>query len=237
VRAHPAGVVAVRPASLIVALAFAAPMATAGAACSSSTPSADPTGSCREIARACHPHDTGSGIAHECHELGHDGNDALCAPRRDECLAACPPREAGSDAGAETPEEDAATDAPGDVEQDPCPAHCACMVETCSSQPGYPCADESQCLAACAAHTSEQKECWPKFCARAKRCFARSPSPRPSMSRSTGSSASSACAPTWQPTAELRWDEVELAVSDLPVELDLGDEDIDYDGLYGEGRR
>jgi post-segregation antitoxin (ccd killing protein) len=28
----------------------------------------------------------------------------------------------------------------------------------------------------------------------------------------------------------------EVAVGDLPVELDLGDEDVDYDELYGEGR-
>jgi hypothetical protein len=32
-------------------------------------------------------------------------------------------------------------------------------------------------------------------------------------------------------------DEVELAIADLPVELDMGDEDIDYDALYGKRRR
>jgi hypothetical protein len=28
--------------------------------------------------------------------------------------------------------------------------------------------------------------------------------------------------------------EDEIALADLPVELDLGDEDVDYDALYGE---
>jgi hypothetical protein len=30
--------------------------------------------------------------------------------------------------------------------------------------------------------------------------------------------------------------EEELAIADLPVQLDLGDDDVDYEALYGEGR-
>ena len=30
-------------------------------------------------------------------------------------------------------------------------------------------------------------------------------------------------------------DEHELAVADLPVEFDLGDDDVDYDAIYGGG--
>lgn len=30
-------------------------------------------------------------------------------------------------------------------------------------------------------------------------------------------------------------DEDELAIADLPVEFDLGDDDIDYDAIYGGG--
>jgi hypothetical protein len=32
------------------------------------------------------------------------------------------------------------------------------------------------------------------------------------------------------------WSEAELWFADLPVELDLGDAEVDYDELYGEGR-
>lgn len=28
----------------------------------------------------------------------------------------------------------------------------------------------------------------------------------------------------------------ELAFAELPIEMDLGDDDVDYDALYGEGR-
>jgi len=36
--------------------------------------------------------------------------------------------------------------------------------------------------------------------------------------------------------ARLPLDEQDLAVADLPVEFDLGDDDIDYDAIYGRRR-
>jgi hypothetical protein len=35
--------------------------------------------------------------------------------------------------------------------------------------------------------------------------------------------------------ARMPFDEHELALADLPVEFDLGDDDIDYDAIYGRG--
>jgi hypothetical protein len=142
------------------------------AACSSSsTPSPpvdDSAGSCRVLAKECHPHKTPLGI--ECHELGHEGDDAKCGPRKAECLAACPAIDGGdphADAGG-----DAGQDAAGDAGQDAgdpvCAAYCTCMVDTCATVPGYPYTTPTSCAAACAAFTAAERLCWPKFCESAK---------------------------------------------------------------------
>src|SRR5688572_7543944 len=95
---------------LVIALAIAT-VGFVAAACSTSPPSSPPayTGSCRQLARQCHPYDKGAGIGHDCHELGHNGDDSKCGPRKDECLAACPPTDGGdvhedasADAGSDT---------------------------------------------------------------------------------------------------------------------------------------
>jgi hypothetical protein len=58
---------------------------------------------CEEISSACHDLDTGSGFAHDCHELAHGAKDeATCTAKKAECLAGC----AKTDGGAAT---DAAT--------------------------------------------------------------------------------------------------------------------------------
>jgi hypothetical protein len=51
----------------------------------------DVEGSCERIAEACHPLDTGSGVAHDCHELAEaeDATDESCAESEDECLDGC----------------------------------------------------------------------------------------------------------------------------------------------------
>lgn len=51
----------------------------------------DPVGSCERIVEACHELDTGSGLAHDCHELAEaaDATDAKCSEKEDECLAGC----------------------------------------------------------------------------------------------------------------------------------------------------
>lgn len=154
--------------SVPVLFAFASVVALA---CSSSEPpaSVDPTGSCRAMASACHPYDKLSDIGHECHELGHAGDDTACAPRKDECLAACPPRDAGShtgtdDAGAEhdaAPEDASAT-------ADACDAYCACVGATCAAQDGYPFATPASCAAECAKFSLAERTCWSKMCASAQ---------------------------------------------------------------------
>jgi hypothetical protein len=151
---------------------IAAPIALALACGSSkSDPPVDHTGSCRAIAGACHRYDQGGGLPHECHELGHAGDDAACGPRKDACIAACPPVEAGADAS----HDDASTpDAGGDGSTsdvdagDPCVAYCQCMADTCSTQAGYPFANPADCATACAQQAPEERACWPQWCAQAK---------------------------------------------------------------------
>jgi hypothetical protein len=43
--------------------------------------------SCEVLGRLCH--DTAGGRAEECHEIGHDGDEAVCDEELAECLAAC----------------------------------------------------------------------------------------------------------------------------------------------------
>lgn len=144
----------------LVLAAFAA-LALA-AACSSSTPSGstpDYAGSCSELASKCHG--IASTVAKECHDLGHDGDDARCGPRKVECLAACP--EGARDAGKDAPAE--AGDAGGDAAVDPsCTAYCTCMKASCGSEKNYPFTDESVCYAACATFTAAERTCFTGFC-------------------------------------------------------------------------
>lgn len=53
---------------------------------------------CEKIGTQCHPYDLGAGEgdAHECHEIGHAGNEANCAAESARCLAACSPSDAGA---------------------------------------------------------------------------------------------------------------------------------------------
>lgn len=122
-------------------------------------------GSCAELASRCHPVSTPLGK--ECHELGHDGDDAKCGPRRAECLAECP---IDYDAGAHAAHDAGATDAEagGDAGSTPCATYCACMSTTCSDQPDYPFADDAACLAACANFTAEHLACQSDACEDAK---------------------------------------------------------------------
>lgn len=141
-------------------------------ACSSSTsdtPPADYTGSCSILASQCHPYKTGLG--HECHELGHAGNDNACGPRKAECQAACPIVEASTPEDSSTPDVDpgdASTDT-GDAAPDPvCTSYCQCLTDTCATQNGYPFGAAGSCLAACSKMSAAEKKCWPGFCEQAK---------------------------------------------------------------------
>jgi hypothetical protein len=44
---------------------------------------------CRVLGELCHEADTGTGPASECHELGHIGDDTVCAQEFDSCIATC----------------------------------------------------------------------------------------------------------------------------------------------------
>ena len=149
------------------ALAFGIVLACSS---SSSTPSnTDYAGSCRELASRCHPIQTPLG--HECHELGHDGDDAKCGPRKNDCLAECPERDGGdhspTDSGNDHPT-DAASDGAAEAGVNPCEAYCACMSATCASEPNYPFADEVACLSACAGFSADDRACFADHCEDAK---------------------------------------------------------------------
>lgn len=55
---------------------------------------------CKELGKRCHAFDTGSGLGHDCHELGHGAKtEAECIAKRDECLAVCPLTDGGAEGG------------------------------------------------------------------------------------------------------------------------------------------
>lgn len=136
-------------------------------ACSSTESAAkpDPTGACSALASACHPYDKTSTLGHECHGLGHDGTDTACAERKDECLAACPPV-ADDDAG--TVRDASATDAADAAADAVCTAYCDCLGTTCGALTNYPYPDAAACSKACSSLSAEEKECFPKWCAKAE---------------------------------------------------------------------
>lgn len=54
----------------------------------------EPSERCHELGHLCHDLDDGEGLAHECHEAGHAGDEAACVEIYDACIALC-----GSDGG------------------------------------------------------------------------------------------------------------------------------------------
>ena len=58
---------------------------------------------CRLIANRCHPDAPESDVAHECHEVGHEGaSPKRCSELRPSYERACPPRDPDSGTGGET---------------------------------------------------------------------------------------------------------------------------------------
>lgn len=47
--------------------------------------------SCAEISESCHVADTGSGPAHDCHELAHEDVESDCVLAKEACLVSCAP--------------------------------------------------------------------------------------------------------------------------------------------------
>ena len=68
---------------------------------------------CEAIATRCDPYDTGPGTAHDCHQLAHGNNVAMCVSRMAECFAACSPSDAAtSDAATDASSHDVTGDVP-----------------------------------------------------------------------------------------------------------------------------
>ena len=60
------------------------------AGCSKEEAQAPIENACQGIIDACHTKDDGSDAAiNDCHSLAHDGDDAACSPRYEECVAVC----------------------------------------------------------------------------------------------------------------------------------------------------
>jgi len=82
----------------VLSFAFVASLSLFGCG-GGSTPAAQPTSGgtspvspsspCDEIAKSCHG--GASDVAQQCHQLGHAGDAAACADRREACLTACAP--------------------------------------------------------------------------------------------------------------------------------------------------
>lgn len=140
------------------------------------------SGSCATLASQCHPYASKSALGNECHELGHAGDDSKCGPRLAQCQAECPLVDGGDDLpfhivdgqvtnlpdGSGEGDADATTADAGPKDDAVCTAYCDCLQPTCGGQTGYIYASIEQCRATCATFTKEQKDCWPKFCERAK---------------------------------------------------------------------
>ncbi|MBX3232400.1 MAG: hypothetical protein KIT84_22510 [Labilithrix sp.] len=145
-------------------------------ACSSSGSDAPPNhaGSCAILASQCHPYDGKSQLGTECHELGHDGDDAKCGPRLAECQAECPEIEGGGlpfeivdgavvdkDAGSET-------DAGPDAGPDECETYCTCLEQFCSAKYTELYASAS-CAATCrSSFSQDDRACFFEACTKAK---------------------------------------------------------------------
>lgn len=159
-------------------IATALAILASGACSSSGAEAPDYTGSCAALASRCH--DSTTPLGSECHDLGHDGDEAKCGPRKDACLAECasapaPSSSASTDdagpKGVDTPDAGEARDA---APTSPCAAYCACMGTTCASEAGYPFASEAACLSACSTFDSKGLACVVTACEKAK--TAKSPS-------------------------------------------------------------
>ena len=145
-----------------VSLLFAF-LAAASCSSSSTTPSVDYTGACDRLATRCHSGT--SGLAKECHELGHGGDDAKCGPRERECLAECPEGGGGHDAatGEDSDLDGGPADA-ADAAAAGCTELCTCLEATCADGMNYPFTEPGSCLSACASFSVDERACFRSFC-------------------------------------------------------------------------
>lgn len=175
-RLHASGPARARRSAVTLSLVAAPLVVALIIACSDddAAPAVDTTDACAELASRCHPYDKASALGHECHELGHAGDDNACAPRKAECLAACPPTEAGASHGIDfDASPDSAVVPEGSTEAGPdsgdmCTPWCECLTETCSTQNGYPFTSTADCVTKCPILSADEKACLPKWCEQAK---------------------------------------------------------------------
>ncbi|HEX6276905.1 MAG TPA: hypothetical protein VFZ53_27885, partial [Polyangiaceae bacterium] len=81
----------VRASAILLGLSASAFVACDSDGDDTDDPEGDPA-DCRVIANRCHPYDSESELAAECHEVGHDGaSPAKCTEMRARCLDECPP--------------------------------------------------------------------------------------------------------------------------------------------------
>jgi hypothetical protein len=145
-------------------------LAALAVACSTSNSGGEDQtkGACQALASGCHSASKGGGLAAECHDLGHAGDDAACFAKKSSCLAACPevgPTDSGaSDASA--PSDGGAGD--GATTDPACAAYCTCLAGACSAIAGYPFAPAGSCESACAAQSAAERACFPRWCAKAE---------------------------------------------------------------------
>lgn len=140
--------------TLVIALFGSSIVIALASACSSTTtPPPDYAGSCDLLATRCHASTTP--LMKECHDLGHDGDDGKCGPRRAECLTACPEEAAPADAAVDVVTDASTAADASDAETDPaCTSLCTCLETTCADQSSYPFTDPGSCEAACAAFSA-----------------------------------------------------------------------------------
>ncbi|HYQ15816.1 MAG TPA: hypothetical protein VEQ58_08665 [Polyangiaceae bacterium] len=122
--------------------------ATAGAAGEPST--SDGSAECAVIGELCHEADSGSGAAHDCHEVGHVADGAACLSSFDGCVKTC------------------VDDGDGDADADADP-RCAALGELC-----HPVDDHDGPLHACheLGHENDAEGCAAAFDDCAAQCLA-----------------------------------------------------------------
>jgi hypothetical protein len=112
------------------------------------TSAASGASECKVLGELCHASDTGSGDAHECHEMAHRGDGAACLESFASCVDTCVPSEVAG------------------VEKDP---RCAALGELC-----HPVDDDDGPLHECheLGHVNDPEICAASFDGCATRCLA-----------------------------------------------------------------
>lgn len=124
---------------------------------------------CEVLGELCHDADAGSGLASECHDVGHSNDPVECKARFAECIAVCVGGETGGGgAGGGGGAPSVAGGGAGGGGSTPAP-HCAALGELC-----HPVSGQSAALAAChdLGHVGDEAACEAEFVPCAVACLA-----------------------------------------------------------------